>query len=101
MDFGGIFISSWNDQRSPRGRGRKDPMISGEVSAGCRRQNGKFGHEILPLENDSARSVTPPTFQTVEEPTIGQWSQTFGSHGGSARISAQSFKAHTITGFYT
>src|SRR5438445_9907121 len=43
MDFGGIFISSWNDQRSPRGRGRKDPMISGEVSAGCRRQNGKFG----------------------------------------------------------
>jgi hypothetical protein len=58
MDFGGIFISSWNDQWSPCGSGAKDPVIPREVSAGCGHQHGKFGDEILPLENDSAGSVS-------------------------------------------
>ena len=57
MDFGGIFIRSWNDQWSPSGSGAKDPVIPREVSAGRGHQDRKFGYEILPLENDGAGSV--------------------------------------------
>ena len=48
-----------------------------------------------------ATLVTPWTFQTVEEPAIGQCGQTFRSHGRPARIAAESLQAHTITGFDT
>ncbi len=68
---------------------------------GGRHQDREFGYEILPLENDSAGSVTPWTFQTVEEPSIGQCGQTFRSHGRPARIAAESFQTHAITGFDT
>src|SRR5207247_5115181 len=72
-DGGGILVNNrWYDQRSPCGSGTKNPVMFGEVGAGRGYQHCKFGHEILPVENDSAGSVSPWTFQTVEETAVGQ-----------------------------
>ena len=81
--------------------GTKNPVIFGEVGAGRGYQHCKFGHEILRLENDSAGSVSPWTFQTVEETAIGQCGQTFCCDCRPGGVADQSLQAHPVLGFDT
>ena len=76
-------------------------LESNEVYARCRHERGKLSNQILRFENNCARSISPRTFQTIQEPSIGQCCQAFRSHGRPARVAAESLQAHTITGFDT
>ena len=92
-------MPGWNDQRSPLCSRAKDPVIPGEVSARRGHQDSKFGHEVLPVENDGVGSVAPRTLQPVEEPAIGQRRQTFRGYGGPGRVADQSFQAQPVACF--
>ena len=95
IGFFGILFGCWNDQRSPRCSGGKYTVEPREVSAGRRHENCQFRHEVLPLENDCARAISPGPFQTVEQPSIRQRRQTFcRRHGGPARIGKAARVAH-------
>ena len=74
-------------------------MIACPVHPRCRYKHGKFGQEILFFEHDSAGSVSPPTFQPVEEAAVRQRGQTFRGHSRPGCISAQSLQAHAVARF--
>jgi hypothetical protein len=73
----------------------KDPMIPGEVSPGAGTRTASL------LENDGGGSVTPGSFQTIQEAAIRQSRQTFRGHCRPCRISAQPLQMHTVACFDT
>jgi len=82
-----VVVGRWNDQGSPRGAGPENSVIAGQMSERRRNENRKFRDEILSFEDDGAGSVSPRALQSIEEPSIGQFRQTFGRNcrsGGMA-----------------
>ena len=93
-------MPGWNDQRSPGGGWTQYAVIPGQVDARRRNQGGKFGNEVLTLENDSSGSVAPWTFQTVVEPAIGEFRQTVRGDRGASRIAQKPFQAHPVASLH-
>src|ERR671924_1788724 len=85
-------------KRSPCRSRTEYAVIPREVSARRGHQDSKFGHEVLPFENDGAGSIAPRTLQPIEEAAIGQRRQTFRGYGGTGCIADQSFQADSVAG---
>ena len=83
-------------RRAPGCCRSKHAVESNEVYARCRHERGKLSNQILRFENNCARSISPRTFQTIQEPSIGQCRQTLGCDCGPTGISTKSFESRPV-----